>query len=46
MAGSNKGHSPKVKKRTAQLKVEAAKAAARKKKGFMRWGDRSEQRSD
>ena len=43
MAGSNKGHSLKVKKRTAQLKVEAQKAAERKKKSFARWGDRAEQ---
>jgi hypothetical protein len=40
VAGGNKSHSPKVKKRVAQMKATARKASEDKKKRFGRWSER------
>jgi hypothetical protein len=45
VAGGNKSHSPKVKKRVAQMKAAARKASEEKKKRFNRWTPREGDRT-
>jgi hypothetical protein len=45
VAGGNKSHSPKVKKRVSQERESARKAAAEKKKRFGRWPGRDGEQS-